>query len=191
MSNILLSSNFINNQESKDGHTELWRYSVIALGETKTNTDNIGFIMNQRIQNINYQQISQIYDLKHTLPRCPIYCGGPVHTEKATVFHSAEYHNSDTQVLTDQFGITFNNKIIQDINRGKGPKHWKVMLGFCMWRDGQLDAEIMRPGGWMEHTWDHIVWSEYKRKDKMWRRLIEKQSQQDANKFLNKVFTNQ
>lgn len=184
---LLLSSADINDRTTSGNH-ELWKYAVITLGDT-AHTQNLGFIMNQRVQNIDYKQLSKLYGLKYELPQCQIYCGGPVSTEKATIIHSVDYYQSSTQKINSQCSITFNDKIIDDINKKQGPKHWKVLLGYCMWHDGQLDAEIIKPGGWLEQSWDNTVWGEYKRKDKMWRRLIEKQSNRDAKKFLDKVFS--
>lgn len=169
--------------------SEIWKYSVIALGDIESNTNNIGFILNQRISNITYQQISSIYNLKHTLPKCHVYCGGPVSTEKCTILHSREYKNNNTIAINTHCALTFNDQIVQDIVLGKGPLQWKIMLGMCQWQDGQLDAEISRPGGWLEHTWDPVLcWGSYRDKSKMWRRLIEKQSSQDAKMFLSGVF---
>ena len=28
------------------------------------------------------------------------------------------------------------------IAKGKGPREWKIMLGYCAWLPGQLEAEI-------------------------------------------------
>ena len=184
VSNILLSSSTINQSQSS-----IWRYSVITVSDVDTTTNHVGFILNQRISNISHQQISSIYDLKYTLPKCPVYCGGPVMTDRCTIFHSPEYSTQDTRRINTHCALTFNDQIVQDIVQGRGPKHWKVMLGMCQWQPGQLDAEIIRPGGWLEQAWDPMLcWGSYRDKHKMWRRLIEKQSSQDAKMFLNRVF---
>lgn len=161
---------------------------MITVGEVVHNTENVGFLLNQRVSNIDYRQITEIYNLKHTLPRCAVYCGGPVMTERCTVLHSADYRNDNTQIVNSRCAVTFNDRIIQDICKGQGPRHWKVMLGMCQWTPGQLDAELMRPGGWMQQKWDtQYCWGSYKDKTKMWRRLLEKQGTRDAKQFLQDV----
>ena len=169
-------------------HHEIWRYAVTTVGDINTNTHNMGFVLNQSVVNIDHKDISRIYNIDHTLPRCHIYCGGPVMTDRCTVVHSIEYINPDTKPFNRHVSLTFNNQIIQDISRGHGPQYWKVMLGHCEWQDGQLDAEIMRPGGWLTRPWHHHAWGGYRRKDKMWRRLLEIDAEQDAKSFLNTVF---
>lgn len=169
-------------------HHEIWKWSVVTVGNERCNTSNMGFILNQSVANIDHKQISQIYGLSHTLPRVSIYCGGPVHTDRCTVLHSLEYSTASTKPFNDNCAITFDNQIVQDIVTGRGPRHWKIMLGHCEWQDGQLDAEIMRSGGWQEVPWNHTAWGGYKRKDKMWRRMIEQEVNKNAKNFLSTVF---
>jgi len=183
VSSVLLSSIKINNNHKPH---DVFTQAVICVGNL-SHTQNIGFIMNASVSNITQGQISQIYDLKHTLPKCPVYCGGPLHTDRCTILHSADYRNSSTEVINDHVGITFNDDIIHHINQGRGPRHWKVMLGFCMWQDGQLDAELMK-GYWIEQDYNLTVWGNYKRRDKMWRRIIETSSQKHAKQFIDNVF---
>ena len=170
-------------------HHEIWRWSVITVGDQSTHTHNMGFVLNQNVINVDHRDISKIYNIDHTLPRCPIYCGGPVMTDRCTVLHSKDYTNTDTKSFNDHCNITFNNQIIQHIAQGHGPRHWKIMLGHCEWQDGQLDAEIVRPNGWITRPWHHHAWGGYKRKDKMWRRIIEFDAHLDAKLFLNQVFS--
>jgi putative AlgH/UPF0301 family transcriptional regulator len=169
-------------------HHEIWRFGVITVGDVHTDTHHMGFVLNQNVINIDHKDISRIYNIKHALPRCNIYCGGPVMTDRCTVIHSTEYTNPETRSFNSHISLTFNDQIIQDISQGHGPKHWKIMLGHCQWEDGQLDAEIIRPGGWLLRPWHHYAWGGYKRKDKMWRRLIEIHAQQDAKSFLDTMF---
>jgi putative AlgH/UPF0301 family transcriptional regulator len=164
---------------------DLWRFAVILPFEVETGT--MGFIMNQSVANIDHRQVSLLYNVG-TLPRSRVWCGGPQLTERCTVLHSSDYSNPDTTTISDHAAITFNTQIIQDINQGHGPKHYKIMLGFCQWESGQLDAELVR-GMWHQCDWNHIAWSSYKRKDKMWRRIIESESTVHAQQFIDRVWS--
>lgn len=183
VSNLLLSSPHMN-----ESTNDLWRYAVITTGTHEFKTANMGFVLNQPVANIDHKQISKIYNLDLTLPRVQVYCGGPVQTDRCTVLHSNDYKTPKSNPFNHHCSITFDNQIVQSIVQGRGPKHWKIMLGHCEWADGQLDAELMRPGGWSEVPWHQTAWGGYKRKDKMWRRILEQHSQQDANLFLHTVF---
>lgn len=178
MQDLVLATN-ITNQSAHD----IWKGAVIHISEQPDAT--LGFIMNQSIANVDHRQISKIYGVG-TLPRSRIWCGGPVMTDRCTVMHSRDYRNADTRDLSDWACITFNQGIVEDIHRGRGPQHYKIMLGFCRWEPGQLDAEIMR-GSWSTTEWSPLVWSSYKRKDKMWRRIIERDSTTAARSFLDSL----
>lgn len=163
---------------------------MVTTGEHTVDTHDMGFIMNQQVLNVGHKQINEIYNLKQALPKCPVYCGGPVMTDRCTLIHSNDYKNTDTRLFNPHCSLTFNDAIIEDINKGVGPREWKVMLGHCQWHDGQLDAEIHRPGGWLQQPWHGIAWGGYRRKEKMWRRLVEIETHQDAHTFLDSIWEN-
>ena len=142
------------------------------------------------VHTVDTHDINEIYNLKQALPKCPVYCGGPVMTDRCTLIHSNDYKNTDTRLFNPHCSLTFNDTIIEDINKGVGPREWKVMLGHCQWHDGQLDAEIHRPGGWLQQPWHGIAWGGYRRKEKMWRRLVEIETHQDAHTFLDSIWEN-
>ena len=164
---------------------DLWRYAVILTFDTGDST--MGFIMNQSVANVGHRDVTAMYGVG-TMPRTRIWCGGPQLTERCTVLHSPEYCNRDTRPITQHSAITWNTEIIRDINEGRGPKHYKIMLGFCTWESGQLDAEITR-GVWHCTDWRTTAWSNYKRKDKMWRRIIESESTVASQQFIDQVWS--
>lgn len=178
MSNLILAT-----QHTNTNQHDLWRCSVIHTSEQPDGT--LGFIMNQPVSNIDYKQISKIYGI-NALPKSRVWCGGPVMTDRCTVMHTRDYCNQDTRDLSEHACITFNNKIVEDIQQGRGPKHYKIMLGFCRWESGQLDAEITR-GMWLCSDHSDLVWSSYKMKDKMWQRIIERDSTSAAKTFLDSL----
>jgi putative transcriptional regulator len=163
---------------------DLWKFGVVLMHDVK----DMGFIVNQRISNLSYRELSRVYGFKTTFPKCHIYCGGPVSVDRATILHSADYKNSNTNSITAQASITFNEEIVRDISQGRGPRQWKVMLGHAEWQPGQLEAELIRSGGWIEMGWTDQVWGDHKRKDKMWRRMIDLKGQQQGKQFMNELW---
>ena len=178
MTDLILASHLTNTQSH-----EIWKNSVIHISEQSEGT--LGFIMNQSVANIDHLAISKIYGVG-SLPKTRVWCGGPVMTDRCTVIHSTDYAHKDTRKMSDYAALTFNDKVVSDIQQGKGPKYYKIILGFCQWETGQLDAEIMR-GSWLATTHSNLMWSSYKSKDKMWRRIIERDTKQDAKTFLDSL----
>ena len=164
---------------------DLWRYAVILPFDMESGT--MGFIMNQNVANLGHADVTALYKVG-TVPQSRIWCGGPQMTDRCTVLHSADYANKDTRPVSDQASVTFNRKIMTDINTGQGPRHYKIMLGFCQWESGQLDAELTR-GIWHQTDWRVSVWSSYKRKDKMWRRIIQSESTTASQQFIDTVWS--
>lgn len=179
---LLLASTTLNS-----GIHDLWRYAVINMAnEGKDHT--VGFMMNQQILNFDATMIPKIYGVKAPMPLFKtVYCGGPVSTDKITVIHSTDYKNKDTTPVNDFTNLTFNDQIFDDIHKGKGPKNWKIMLGYCAWLPGQLESEIKKNSSWMLADCDEFMWSNYKRKVKMWQKIVEKNSTEQASHFLDSI----
>lgn len=179
---LLLSSSTLN-----AGIHDIWRYAVINMSDHE-DSHRIGFMMNQLVLNFKTENIPNIYNIDAPMPQnVPIFCGGPVSTDKITIIHSADYKNPETSEVNDHSMVTFNEQIFKDIDRKKGPKHWKIMLGFCAWLPGQLEAEIKRAGSWLVADCDQFMWGKYKRKSKMWTRIVEKNSSEQASHFLESL----
>ena len=182
--NIYVSELILSGKNVNANNFNLWQHAVIMLGNQIDST--IGFIMNQQVMNIDYSQISRIYGIKTSLPQQPVYCGGPMATEKVTIIHSLDYMISGSNQMNDHCAITFNEQIANDIAQGKGPTFYKIMLGFCSWQPGQLDAELDKKI-WLEDDYNEIVWSNYKRKSKMWHRIISRNANKASDDFLNSL----
>lgn len=181
---LLLSSSQLN-----AGMHDIWRYSVINMSNHE-NSHTVGFIMNQLVLNFKPSSITKLYGVKSNLPdNTPIYCGGPVSTDKITVIHSNEYKTKNTTPINEISSLTFDDQVFKDIENKQGPKNWKIMLGYCAWLPGQLEAEFARGGSWMLADLDQLIWGKYKKKAKMWTRLVEKNSAQQANQFLDSIST--
>lgn len=78
----------------------------------------------------------------------PMYFGGPVSLEQGFILHSNDYITSDTIQVTEEFSLTSNSAVIDAIQAGQGPRHFKMMLGYAGWGEGQLEREIEN-GDWL------------------------------------------
>lgn len=179
---LILSSSNLN-----AGIHDIWRYAVINMSNYE-DSHRVGFMMNQLVLNFKTTSIPKLYGIDAPMPQnVPVYCGGPVSTDKITIIHSPDYKTSGTSEVNDFSCVTFDEKIFKDIEQGKGPKHWKIMLGFCAWLPGQLEAEMKRSGSWMVADCNKFIWGKYKKKLKMWTRIVEKNSSEQANQFLESI----
>lgn len=179
---LILSSSNLN-----AGIHDIWRYAVINMSNHE-DTHRVGFMMNQLVLNFKTESIPKIYGIDAPMPtNIPVYCGGPVSTDKITIIHSKDYKTPNTSPVNDISSVTFDDQIFKDISEKKGPKQWKIMLGFCAWLPGQLESEFKRKGSWLQADLDKFIWGRYKKKAKMWTRIVEKNSQQQASHFLESI----
>lgn len=77
-----------------------------------------------------------------------MYFGGPVDLQRAFLLHSTDYEAEMTVQINDQFALTSDAEILDAIKEGQGPKHFKMILGYAGWGDGQLEREIEN-GDWL------------------------------------------
>ena len=74
-----------------------------------------------------------------------VHYGGPVETGRGFVLHTRDYASSlNTLEVSDIFGMTATLDILEEIARGKGPRHALMMLGYAGWGPGQLEEELAR-----------------------------------------------
>lgn len=77
-----------------------------------------------------------------SLGRVPVLNGGPLETGRGFILHSGEFHQKETVVVNDQFGVTATMEGLQAIAREAGPEKFVFALGYAGWQAGQLEAEL-------------------------------------------------
>jgi putative transcriptional regulator len=78
----------------------------------------------------------------------PIYIGGPVDTEAAFFLYSDDYVAPNFLAVRDGVCLSRDPKILQDIAKGVGPRHYLFILGYAGWGPGQLETELTM-NGWL------------------------------------------
>jgi putative transcriptional regulator len=115
----------------------------------------LGFIVNKSFETPELQELfadffPQKDDILKLLPQ--VYFGGPVLVERGILLHSADYETESTIKVGDDFSLTSNKTVVQDIAEKKGPRHYKLMLGHAGWAQHQLEAEIENGDWLLQHT---------------------------------------
>ena len=68
-----------------------------------------------------------------------IFFGGPVEYGRGFVVHSPDYDCSDASItIREEYFLTANKEILEDIGNGCGPKKSLLALGYAGWGPGQL-----------------------------------------------------
>lgn len=71
-----------------------------------------------------------------------VYVGGPVNVKALTLLHSSEWKTNNTMQINDEFSISSSHELLPRLAMGDHPKHWRLLVGLCVWAPEQLTNEI-------------------------------------------------
>jgi putative transcriptional regulator len=110
----------------------------------------MGLIINQPVDNISVADILQSINIE--IPEAgewpPVYIGGPVDMESAFILYTSEYEATHRMQVSETISLSSDPRILEDIVRGRGPKHYLFVLGYSGWAPGQLENELAT-NGWL------------------------------------------
>ena len=108
----------------------------------------MGVIINKPIPEDESSDIISSVGLDKLKPIPKVFFGGPVGMERGFILHNMSYENSNTIKISSSVGFTYGNNIFKDIKNGKGPKDYRLILGYAGWEAGQIEKELEH-GDWM------------------------------------------
>lgn len=86
------------------------------------------------------------------LTLCPVFQGGPVHTERGFVLHEPivleeplkpnDPIYASTLSIPGGLEMTTSRDVLEALSTGAGPKKVLISLGYAAWAQGQLESEI-------------------------------------------------
>jgi putative transcriptional regulator len=84
----------------------------------------------------------------------PLYWGGPVSMNSMWMLHSAEWECEHTIPINDQWSLTSHISMFHNLADGDYPQQFRLMMGYCSWTKGQLEAEMRGLPPWnSNHSW--------------------------------------
>lgn len=129
---------------------ERFSHSVIFMCEHGEG-GAMGLIVNKFLRQMDLSQILE-EDTDVKLPEredWPVHYGGPVERERGFVLHSSDYRSDESTVaVTDDVCMTSTKDVLQEIQKGGGPKLALLALGYSGWAPGQIEQEIQQ-NGWL------------------------------------------
>ena len=105
----------------------------------------MGIIVNKPTVELKFDEVLRQLEIntKTVENHHKIFFGGPVEYGRGFVVHSSDYEASESSVtIRDEYFLTANKEILEDIAKGCGPRNSLLALGYAGWGPGQLENEL-------------------------------------------------
>lgn len=120
----------------------------------------------------------------------PLYWGGPVNPGTVWMLHDSAWSIDQTVEVNDEWSMTSNIDMFRHLADGDYPQHFRLMIGYCSWARGQLQAEIAGSPPWQNgHSWliaknKGPEWLFDQPEDRLWETATELSSHQAVASWL-------
>lgn len=133
----------------------------------------IGLMMNKPLPSVYLPELlKQLKISKIEIdPKTPLYFGGPLEMNRGFVLHTLDYTTNNTVVINMDFGVTATLDILRAIGGGKGPKKYRISLGYTGWSEGQLEQEIQNSHWLVNQAPADLIFNT--RSDKQWHKSLD------------------
>lgn len=162
--------------------SRIFRQTVVYV-HTDNEEGALGFIVNLPM-NIE-QAESWSKEINWQWPE-RIYHGGPVDSHMGYILHSPEYALPNTVSLNDCISYTSGGIVVDDINRGTGPNKFTLLVGYCAWQPGQIEAEVER-GDWHVADFDETYFFQDLHREHGWEFAVNVEAENHTRKLLDTV----
>ncbi len=118
----------------------------------------MGVVLNQPLKKPGFAELLGQLGVQPAPPRrkLPLGVGGPVDDNRGFVLHSGDWSCAGSMQVTDDFVLTANVDILNEIAQGGGPEQAILLLGYAGWEAGQLDTEMLQ-NAWLSAPADSAI----------------------------------
>jgi len=122
-------------------------HSVVLMCE-HSGQGAMGLVIN-RESSISIQTVFESIDLSPPPTDAPpVLHGGPVQPERGWIIHGSRWEGGESLMVAEGIYVSTSRDILEALVEGKGPKPYRLVLGYAGWAPGQLEAEITQ-GAWI------------------------------------------
>jgi putative AlgH/UPF0301 family transcriptional regulator len=162
--------------------------SVIYIYADNEESGTLGVAVNIPIQTLSVKELCYNKGILYPHERPLMYRGGPVSEQTILMLHTNEWYASNTTPAGPSYSLTSDNIMFDKLALDNNPVHWKMCLGLCAWRPGQLDLELAGEFPYrQENSWliadanDRIMFE--LDGEKQWEAAVELSSSQMINQY--------
>lgn len=122
-----------------------FEHSVVYLA-SHSEEGAMGVVLNQP-STVTLGQVLQQLEIPvtaHGVQEESVFSGGPVQQEQGLVLHSPDSLWENSLVINDFSALTSSQDILESIASGRGPAHFRMLLGYAGWGSGQLESELQQ-----------------------------------------------
>jgi putative transcriptional regulator len=121
----------------------------------------IGLMLNKPLPSV---YLSELFKQLKVSPNpltanTPLFFGGPIEMNRGFVLHSLDYLTDNTVVVNMDFGVTATVDILTAIAEGRGPKQYRISLGYTGWNSGQLEHELQDNRWLTQHSTPELIFN--------------------------------
>jgi len=89
-----------------------------------------------------------------SVPRIPIYWGGPVSQNSIWMLHSSDWVSDKSVMITTSWAMTSSESMFHHLADGDSPRYFRLLMGYASWAPDQLENELSGVEPWKkEHSW--------------------------------------
>lgn len=135
-------------------NSDFFKESVILMVE-HNEYGAWGLQINKPLETINTSTVAKTLELHlDDTHSKEVFLGGPVETTSIHLLHTPDCVMSNTISINEGLCVTSNSTMIREIQAGRGPSKWRMIMGVCGWDSSQLEGEMSGQHPWTkEHRW--------------------------------------
>lgn len=118
-----------------------FRKTVIYIYSDDEQYGTLGLTLNVRTS-MTVSQLANQRGIDFPYQSQSLFKGGPVAETSLIMLHTDEWRGVNTTDAGPRYKLSSDNYMFERLAQGDQPAYWKMFLGLCGWKPGQLDLEL-------------------------------------------------